>query len=67
MAKDYASTTPALSTKATTTTRQTLHTPSSAAAVGRILSHGEPVYGINTGFGKLGRNSQALVLLKCLN
>ena len=25
----------------------------SAAAVGRILSRGEPVYGINTGFGKL--------------
>ena len=25
----------------------------SAAAVGRILAHGEPVYGINTGFGKL--------------
>jgi histidine ammonia-lyase len=24
-----------------------------AAAVGRILAHGEPVYGINTGFGKL--------------
>jgi len=25
----------------------------SAAAVARILAHGEPVYGINTGFGKL--------------
>jgi len=25
----------------------------SAAAVARILSHGDPVYGINTGFGKL--------------
>src|SRR5690606_3098442 len=25
----------------------------SAAAVGRILAHGDPVYGINTGFGKL--------------
>ena len=25
----------------------------SAAAVGRILAYGEPVYGINTGFGKL--------------
>lgn len=25
----------------------------SAAAVGRILAHGAPVYGINTGFGKL--------------
>ena len=25
----------------------------SAAAVGRILARGEPVYGINTGFGKL--------------
>ena len=25
----------------------------SAAAVGRILANGEPVYGINTGFGKL--------------
>ena len=25
----------------------------SAAAVGRILAKGEPVYGINTGFGKL--------------
>ena len=25
----------------------------SAAAIGRILAHGEPVYGINTGFGKL--------------
>jgi histidine ammonia-lyase len=25
----------------------------SAAALGRILARGEPVYGINTGFGKL--------------
>ena len=25
----------------------------SAATVGRILARGEPVYGINTGFGKL--------------
>src|SRR5580658_10920974 len=25
----------------------------SAAAVGRILAQGQPVYGINTGFGKL--------------
>src|SRR3546814_4861821 len=29
------------------------HIAESAAAVGRILAHGDPVYGINTGFGKL--------------
>lgn len=29
------------------------HIATSAAAVGRILARGEPVYGINTGFGKL--------------
>src|SRR3546814_7875743 len=31
------------------------HIAESAAAVGRILAHGDPVYGINTGFGKLAR------------
>src|SRR3546814_17747769 len=29
------------------------HIAESAAAVGRILAHGDPVYGINTGLGKL--------------